>query len=302
MSSCCESEEEGGIHERLPSLRVYVGYDPRLDLPYEITKYSMLKRASFPVEVIPLKQSALRESNIYSRARNPEDITEFTLTRFLTPHLAGFTGWAMFVDSDFLYTGDLRELADLVDDKFAVMCVKHDYSGRKTTMMDGLVRPTYPRLNWSSMMLWNCSHAKNRILTPEFVNSQPADFLQKLKWLEDDEIGAIPQTWNFLVGHSHLPDDDTATAGTASTPPKAIHFTEGGPWYDRWTSCQFSELWFQERDDFEHSQQVQGDIQDKLVKLIEKTSFQGCSGIEPQNDAITRRIVPDLIVEMSTTA
>lgn len=275
MSSYCESVEEGSIREQLPSLRAYVGYDPRLDLPYEVTKHSMLKRASFPVEVIPLKQSALRESDIYSRERNPDDITEFTFTRFLTPHLAAFTGWAMFVDSDFLYTGDLRELANLVDDKFAVMCVKHDYSGRETTVMDGRVRPTYPRLNWSSMMLWNCSHAKNRILTPDFVSSQPAEFLQRLKWLEDDEIGAIPQTWNFLVGHSHLADHDIATRGTTSTPPKAIHFTEGGPWYDRWASCQFSELWFQERDDFEHSQQIRNDNQDKDVKLNKTTSFQG---------------------------
>ncbi|KAJ7540398.1 hypothetical protein O6H91_10G012900 [Diphasiastrum complanatum] len=237
----------------------------------------MIKRSSFPIEVIPIQQSELRKANIYTRVRDPSDITEFTLTRFLVPFLAGFDGWVMFVDSDFLFTGDLRELAELIDDRYAVMCAKHDYTGKATTLMDGQVRGTYPRLNWSSMILFNCSHPKNKILTPEFVGTQPQTYLQKLMWLEDDDIGSIPQTWNFLVGHCELPKDN------ATLCPKAIHFTEGGPWYDQWKSCQFSDLWFREQDEFERSQQVQSDLQDELVKLMPRTCnmivYQTKSGV-----------------------
>lgn len=261
----------------LPLLKVYVGYDPRLHLPYEVTKYSLTRRASIRVEVIRLEQSELRKVGLYSRKRNPMDITEFTLTRFLTPYLAGFSGWAMFVDSDFLYSGDVRQLVESLDDRYAAVCVKHDYTGRETTVMDGQVRPTYKRMNWSSMVLYNCSHPKNQRLTPEFVNTQPSEYLQKLMWLEDEDIGGVPRTWNFLVGRCQLSEEEKEEEEETTLPkiPKAIHFTEGGPWYERWKDCQFSDLWFRERDDFQRSLLPIQELRTDRVKVMENDRLQG---------------------------
>ncbi|KAK9280080.1 hypothetical protein L1049_013765 [Liquidambar formosana] len=225
--------------------KIFVGYDPREDLAYEVCCYSILKRASIPVEVVPIKQSDLRKSGLYWRERGKLESTEFSFSRFLTPHLANFEGWAMFVDCDFLYLTDIKELRDLVDDKYAVMCVQHDYTPKETTKMDGAVQTVYPRKNWSSMVLYNCGHPKNKVLTPEVVNSQTGAFLHRFQWLEDHEIGSVPFVWNFLVGHNKVDENDVA-----ATYPKAIHYTLGGPWFEAWKNCEFADLWVNEMEEY----------------------------------------------------
>ncbi|KAK1304667.1 hypothetical protein QJS10_CPB11g00045 [Acorus calamus] len=75
----------------------------------------------------------------------------------------------MFVDCDFLYTADIKQLTTLIDDRFDVMCVKHEYAPKESTKMDGAIQTVYPRKNWSSMFLYNCGHPKNRVLTPDLM-------------------------------------------------------------------------------------------------------------------------------------
>uniref|UniRef100_A0A5B6YST9 Nucleotide-diphospho-sugar transferases superfamily protein n=1 Tax=Davidia involucrata TaxID=16924 RepID=A0A5B6YST9_DAVIN len=219
---------------RRKALKIFVGYDPREDIAYQVCRYSILKRSSVPVEVIPIKQSDLREKGLYWRERG----------RFLTPHLANFQGWALFVDCDFLYLADIDELFRMVDDNYAIMCVHHDYTPKEKTKMDGVVQTVYPRKNWSSMVLYNCEHPKNRVLTPEVVNSQTGAFLHRFQWLEDHEIGSLPFVWNFLVGHNKVDDQAAATF------PKAIHYTLGGPWFDSWKNCEFGDLWLNEMEHY----------------------------------------------------
>ncbi|KAI3777795.1 hypothetical protein L1987_47598 [Smallanthus sonchifolius] len=230
--------------------RIYVGYDPREDVAYEVCRYSILKRSSIPAEIIPIKQSELREKKYYSRERGKLESTEFSFTRFLTPFLAGYEGWAMFVDCDFLYLGDIKELFDLVDEKYAVMCVQHDYTPKETTKMDGAVQTVYPRKNWSSMVLYNCGHLKNKVLTPEVVNKESGAFLHRFQWLEDHEIGSIPFVWNFLVGHNRVVEGDP------NTYPKAVHYTLGGPWFEAWKDCEFGDLWLNELEELDECKKV----------------------------------------------
>ncbi|KAL5979589.1 hypothetical protein ACLOJK_019495 [Asimina triloba] len=219
----------------------------RLEIHYEVCRYSILKRASIPVEVIPIKQSELRSKNLYWRERSPTESTEFSFSRFLTPHLANFEGWAMFVDCDFLYTADIKELSQFADDKYAVMCVHHDYAPKETTKMDGIPQTVYPRKNWSSMVLYNCGHPKNRKLTPEIVNTETGAFLHRFTWLDDQEIGSIPFVWNFLVGHNRIDANDP------DTKPKALHYTLGGPWFEAWKNCEFADLWVKEMEEYKNS-------------------------------------------------
>ncbi|XP_023761819.1 protein CDI [Lactuca sativa] len=230
--------------EEKKPFRIFVGYDTREDLAYEVCRYSILKRSSIPVEVIPIKQSELREKKYFWRERNKLESTEFSFTRFLTPFLANYEGWAVFVDCDFLYLGDVKELHDLIDEKYAMMCVQHDYTPKETTKMDGAVQTAYPRKNWSSMVLYNCVHPKNKILTPAIVNQESGAFLHRFQWLEDGEIGSVPFVWNFLVGHNQVVDGDP------STYPKAIHYTSGGPWFEAWKDCEFGDLWLKELEEY----------------------------------------------------
>jgi len=157
--------------------------------------------------------------------------TEFAFTRFLVPSLQG-RGWALCCDADFLFTADVAELFQYMDDQYAVRVVKHDYRPPEKSKMDGQPQRAYPRKNWSSFVLWNCSHPLNRVLTPETVNRQTGRWLHGFSWLQDAEIGGLPESWNWLEGWS-----------PSHIPPKAIHFTRGGPWFDDWRHVKYGELW-----------------------------------------------------------
>lgn len=226
------------------AFRIFVGYDPREDLAYGVCRHSILKRSTIPVEITPIIQSDLRKRGLYWRERSQTESTEFSFSRFLTPYLAGYDGWAMFVDCDFLYLADIKELTDLIDDKYAIMCVHHDYAPKETTKMDGAVQTVYPRKNWSSMVLYNCGHPKNKVLTPEVVNAQTGAFLHRFQWLEDEDIGSVPFVWNFLEGHNKVVENDPTTL------PKAIHYTRGGPWFEAWKNCEFADLWLKEMHEY----------------------------------------------------
>ena len=70
--------------------------------------------------------------------------------------MAHYQGWAMFVDCDFLCLADIKELADLARDNYALMCVQHDYAPKEAMKMDGVVQTVHPRKSWSS---WCCTTA-----------------------------------------------------------------------------------------------------------------------------------------------
>ena len=43
------------------------------------------------------------------------------------------------------------------------------------------------------------SDLANSVLTPEFAHCASGAYLHRLKWLDDDLIGELPLTWNWLV-------------------------------------------------------------------------------------------------------
>jgi lipopolysaccharide biosynthesis glycosyltransferase len=216
-------------------MKVFVGYDIREDIAYQVCEYSIKKYQS-AAEVIPLKQKELRESGIYTRAIDPLSSTEFTFTRFLVPYLSDYKGWAVFIDCDFVFVDDVKNLFAEADDQYAVMVVKHDYTPKEGLKMDGCKQLPYPRKNWSSTILWNCAHPSNKQITPEIVNSQTGQYLHRFQWLDDSEIGELKPDWNWLAGWYTEPNDGS---------PKAIHYTEGGPWFKEYRRCPYHKVWKQ---------------------------------------------------------
>ena len=143
----------------------------------------------------------------------------------------------MFCDCDFLWKIPSHELVKWCDPSKAVVCVQHDYTPKETTKMDGQTQTVYPRKNWSSMVIWNCEHPKNKILTPELLNKEEAKFLHRFSWLDDNEIGELPIEYNWLVGWYKEPNDGA---------PKILHYTEGGPWFDGYRDCEYGDDWKKE--------------------------------------------------------
>ena len=215
------------------TLKVFIGWDSREQDAYDVCIKSLKEHASEELDIVPIIREALIETGEYYRPQPEAGSVEFTYTRFLTPYLANHSGWALFIDCDFLFTKDVAELFAMANDKYALMCVKHDYVPRNAVKMDGQKQVSYPRKNWSSCILWNCGHPSNKALTKDIVSTESGAYLHRFQFLNDAEIGEIPLEWNWLEGESDKPD----------TPPAVIHFTNGGPWFENWQDVDYADLW-----------------------------------------------------------
>lgn len=216
-------------------MNIYIGYDSREDLAYQVCKYS-IKSNSNTAQVIPLKLDELKNTGMYSREEDKLGSTEFTFSRFLVPKLNDYKGWALFCDCDILFLDSVDKLFSITNDDYAVMCVQHEYNPTGKVKMDGRAQSIYPRKNWSSLVLWNCGHPSNRQVNTELVNNPDTTgkYLHRFSWLSDAEIGKISHEWNWLVGWYQEPKDGS---------PKAIHYTEGGPWFSEYRFCDYHDVW-----------------------------------------------------------
>ncbi len=226
------------------SKKFFIGYDSKEDIAYRVCKNSLINSSSINVKVIALKQAELRYRGLYYRTTDPLASTEFTYTRFLIPSLMNFNGWAVFCDCDLLFLKDVKELFSNLSEKYAVYCVKHDYSPSEKHKMDGRQQTIYPRKNWSSFIVFNCSHPSNKKLTKEVVNKETGSYLHQFKWLKDDEIGELDERWNWLEGW---------TSKHNNSSPYAIHFTRGGPWFSEWQDVEYADIWNDEKDKYLNS-------------------------------------------------
>jgi hypothetical protein len=206
--------------------KIFIGYEPREHKAYQLAHASILATTSEPVLITPLVLEHLpfltrpierRGNQMWCPISDAPMSTEFAISRFAVPFLQR-SGWALFIDCDFVSVGDISELFALADNKYALMVVKHDYTPSEGLKMDGQVQTAYSRKNWSSAMLWNLDHPSNKKLTIEMLNTLPGRDLHRFCWLEDSEIGEIPKQYNTLVGVDTK--EQTANA-------RLLHFTLG---------------------------------------------------------------------------
>ena len=148
---------------------IFVGYDFRERAAANILIDSLYQNSSYPLSITPLVTKQLENQKLYSRNRDPKQSTEFSFTRFLVPYLMDFEGWAIFMDCDMLCRGDIYDLWKLKNDKFSLMCVKHNHISSSNLKFQGEVQSNYPRKNWSSMMLFNSKKCK--ALSLDYVNN-----------------------------------------------------------------------------------------------------------------------------------
>ena len=180
-------------------IRLFVGYDPKEAAAYHVFCQSVIERTTEPVAFYPLHRGLLSHFDGKRDGSNA-----FTYSRFLVPLLCDFEGFAIFCDGDMALTQDIAHLWELKSSQAAVSVVKHDYQTKHAVKYVGTKlqceNENYPRKNWSSVILWNCGHASNRVLTREFVEDHQGSFLHRFSWITDDEIGELPHGWNHLVG------------------------------------------------------------------------------------------------------
>ena len=210
------------------SILIVVGFDQRESISYHVFCQIVLENSSQPVSFLPLAEDTLKNyKEIHTDGSN-----KFIYSRFLTPYLASFSGWAIFADGDMICQSDISELWALKNSTKAVQVVQHQYETKANIKYLGNKNENYPRKNWSSLILWNCSHEKNKILTPQFIEKQPGSYLHRFSWLEDDDIGSLPLEWNWLA--IEYPEKKDA---------KIIHYTLGTPCFKDYSNTSMSNLW-----------------------------------------------------------
>jgi len=197
---------------------------------YHVLCQSSLQNSSRPVRFTPINLANL--GGIFQRPTSGKQSTEFSFTRFLTPYLSGYDGWSLYMDCDMLSRGDISELFALADERYAVMVCQHDYVPKDDdTKFLGRPQTPYAKKNWSSVMLMNTPRC--RPLTPSYVQNASGLDLHQFRWLEsEDQIGALPLEWNWLVGEYDANPD-----------ARIVHFTRGGPYIAGYEACDYAEEW-----------------------------------------------------------
>ena len=214
----------------LRKLTLVVGFDQREAVAYHTFCQSVLEKSTIPVQFIPLASNSL----YFYKETHKDGSNRFIYSRFLTPYLCGFQGFAVFADGDMVCNSDIAELAALFDSSKAVQVVKHDYKTKREIKYLSNKNENYPRKNWSSLVVFNCEHPANKVLTPEFIQAHDGAYLHRFSWLSDDEIGDLDRSWNYLA--IEYPPEPSA---------KLIHYTLGTPCFQEFKNSEMSDLWWE---------------------------------------------------------
>lgn len=236
---------------------IFIGYDEAQSRTYDVCKESILRMSSAPCAVYPLNHRKLRDIGMFKRtwATGEDGIvrddgdgfpfsTQFSHTRFLTPHFAAYLGVeeerCLFIDSDFVFLQDIVDLFTSVAEnvkrnpKTALSVVKHNYVPKNTTKMNNQVQSQYNRKLWSSMMMFELGGMK-RGWNPfsmhpsiKMINEVPGGELHRFEHYPDDAIGTIYPGWNAIPGAEEFAGIPGKRPGY-DVPVCAYHYTEGAP-------------------------------------------------------------------------
>ncbi len=211
-------------------IHLFCGFDPRESVGFHTFVSSVLKRASQPVSIVPLSTMGL-----------PEGTNNFTVSRFLVPHLMGHQGRAIFMDAcDMICLGDIADLYAEFDESKAIQVVKHpEYQSQHARKYVGTdmecEQSNYARKNWASVMLFNCGHPAWWHTTPAALAKAPTLDLLTFADLDDADIGELAPAWNVMVDEGQ--DDADA---------KILHWTAGIPTFRHYRNARRSIDWFEE--------------------------------------------------------
>jgi lipopolysaccharide biosynthesis glycosyltransferase len=213
-------------------IKVFIGYDKREIVAYHVCSNSIIRQSSNPLSISPLALNLLKDyKEVHTDGSN-----HFIYSRFLVPYLMNFEGWAIFIDGDMILRDDITQLWNLKQPNLAVQVVKHNYKTKLPIKYLGAKNEDYPCKNWSSVIIWNCAHPKNKILTPAFIEASTGAQLHRFTWLNEEEIGELPIEWNWL------PDEFGCNDAA-----KLLHFTLGLPGFYEFTGSPMAHEWHAEK-------------------------------------------------------
>ena len=214
---------------------IFIGWDRRFPDPAKVLAHSIVSHSDCQnLSISFLHLQCLKECYGVSLPEDKLASTEFTYSRFLVPFLTGYKGMALFLDNDMLCVSDINQLFDWFEAKphLSLGVRKHSHCPQTAEKMYGAAQTQYPRKNWSSMMLMRCDQL--RCWTPQVVAEGNGARLHRFQDVPDSCIGGVGSGWNDL---EYQMNADT----------KLFHWTEGGPWFDKYHGCPFADVWLRWR-------------------------------------------------------
>ena len=210
-------------------MKIFIGYDSQFDSNLKVQIDSLVKNTKEQLNISLLNYDDLKD--ILYREKDILQSTDSAFTRWLVPYLSDYQEWSLYMDSDMFCRTDIKDLFNLKDNNYSVMVVKHKNITRETEKFNGKKQSHYNRKNWSSLILFNNSKCKN--LNLHYVNQAKGLDLHQFKWLDDSQIGELSPDWNHLV-----------EVNQRNPNAKIVHWTLGGPWFEKTKNVEFSDEWF----------------------------------------------------------
>ena len=206
-------------------IKIFAGYDSREDVGFQVFMKSLMEHASVPFAIVPVNQKIFK--------RTARGTNRFGDLRFMIPKLMNYTGIAIWMDgSDMMLRGDIAAFYELINPFTAVQVVKHDYKTKSPRKYVGTIMESdnldYPRKNWSSVMIMNCSHSSWRRISMD----DPVTELHRFYNIQDEHIGDLPIEWNHLVGEYDF-----------NPQARLVHFTLGIPGFSHYAHCDYASEW-----------------------------------------------------------
>lgn len=220
--------------------RIFIGFDTSQSIAYHVLCDSIWRHIPpglhDDVVIYPLILSDFQAMCGWERPHDPLQSTEFTYLRFTVPWHCDYDGVALFIDSDMLALGDVTKLfrghGENMGD-YALKVVQHDHRPTNQRKMGDKVQTAYPRKNWSSVMLMDCS--KLTLWSLEAAERWSGKQLHRFEGIADAQIGSLPGYWNDLDRY----DTDTML----------LHYTDGGPWLPGYENHAFGDVWFEAKQE-----------------------------------------------------
>lgn len=216
-------------------MRIYIGVDPRQPVAYNVLHWSIVRRSSKPVAIVPLVLPSLPITRT--------GLTDFTYSRYLCPALSGYQGISVFLDADMLVLGDIQELQSFVNGQHSVYVRKSDN-----------------QFEWPSLMVFD--NAKCQKLTTEYIEDQTSN-PQSFEWAES--VGDLPEEWNFCVGYEKTDEIPKLVHYTAGIPDfsETKHLDYAGEWLAEKESMTSNCSWLELMGDSVHADLVLQGIQER---------------------------------------
>lgn len=239
--------------------RIFIGWDSRFPEPALVLEHSIRRRTNCRLRISFLDYRHLHDCHRFNRAPDPLATTEFSYSRFLVPYLCNYEGMACFMDNDMVCLDDIQELMEMMPkmkkEGYVLRVRKHEQQVTSDTKFGDSKAPqrSYPRKNWSSLMLMDCSKLGH--WSKDVVENAPGSQLHRFEGIPDKLIGGLPGGWNDL--------ESQYRPGAT----KLLHYTEGGPWYAGCENIPNAEVWMNARREWLESIGRSGDAPLVPVRL-----------------------------------